>query len=386
MPACVGVLAAMAFGAVSASAESSLFTTAGCRTWDAPAGVSSVGISAVGARGGSDYVSGGLGDGYTATLGGLSSGSKLRVCTDVGGGGGGVAFNGNVGGDAGGGASGVSLGSDFSDPVLVAAGGGGETYGTEGGNAGEPGHTHAATDAGGGGGAGTLTEGGEGGAAHGSGEPGFPGVGFTTAGPGFGGEGASEFYEGGGGGGGGYYGGGGGGTAGGGYAGGGGGGSDFCGNGASECERHAQEGTETVAGSAPGDAQVTLTYTAASDCTSVRGAGHILPKGQEGENLRVDLNTATGGTFTTTTPSPATRFALIDLTGESCLATAGGYEFTGEGPAKAHGVKGYEMNFAFHTDGSKTYLTLEVSKDGTPVYEVTEAPLLNMGAKGVKIS
>ncbi len=68
------------------------------------------------------------------------------------------------------------------------------------------------------------------------------------------------------------------------------------------------------------------------------------------------------------------------------MASAGGYTFTGEGPAKAGGVRGYEMNFSFRTDSSQTYLTLDVSKEGTPVYTATEAPLRNMGAKGVKIS
>ena len=44
--------------------------------------------------------------------------------------------------------------------------------------------------------------------------------------------------------------------------GGGGGGSDFCGNGATLCEPHAQAGTKHEAGEAEGDAKVTFTYTA----------------------------------------------------------------------------------------------------------------------------
>jgi hypothetical protein len=63
---------------------------------------------------------------------------------------------------------------------------------------------------------------------------------------------------GGGGGGGGYFGGGGGGA--GEVPAGGGGGSDFCGNGATSCEKHAGAGTKHEAGEAEGDAKVTLTY------------------------------------------------------------------------------------------------------------------------------
>jgi hypothetical protein len=115
-----------------------------------------------------------------------------------------------------------------------------------------------------GGGAGTETKAGAGGkgAQIFLGAEGQEGEKFTALGPGHGGAGG-EGAGGGGGGGGGYYGGGGGGDGHLSAAGGGGGGSDFCATGASSCTRHAQAGTKHEAGLAAGDANVTLTYTAA---------------------------------------------------------------------------------------------------------------------------
>jgi YVTN family beta-propeller protein len=123
---------------------------------------------------------------------------------------------------------------------------------------------------------------------------------------------------------------------------------------------------------------------AAPACSMVHGVGHVVPKGKGGQNLRVNLNTTSGGTFTTTTPNREATFALTHLTSASCVATAGGYEFSGTGTARMHKVKGYEMVFSFSTEGGKTYLSLEVSKEGTPMYEITHEPLTK-GSK-VKIS
>ena len=250
-------------------ASSTSFTTAGCSAWDVPTGVTSVGIVAVGAAGAAgtlDYGlpggSGGTGDEVTSTLSGLSSGQALDVCVDVGGGS-------TQGSGTGGGASGVSLGSTFASPVVVAAGGGGGgnagidqpgggSGGSAGSSSGDPGVTvpgyqfYVPADTGGGGG--TQSAFGTGGTSSGG-----NGGALDAAGPGAGGVGGEYYY--GGGGGAGYNGGGGGG---GGEAGGagGGGGSDFCGSGAdiAACA-YFHAGTGTIAGGAPGDAQVTLTYT-----------------------------------------------------------------------------------------------------------------------------
>jgi len=254
------------------------FSTAGCTTWTVPSGVTSVQMSATGAAGtaGSSFgvpnaISSGLGDEVSATLSGLSTGGSLRICVDSDGGAGA-----SPDGGYGGGASGVGLGTDFSSPVLVAGGGGGggrsgSVAGGGGGGAGFPGGA-----AGGNGGGSTGGSGGDNLTSSG-GAPGTPtlvtcgaGSATTATGPGAGGCGGANGAEGGGGGGAGYFGGGGGGggTGGPGFSGaGGGGGSDFCAGtnpSVTGCTFTPAAGTQTVAGTSPGDAQVTLIYSVGS--------------------------------------------------------------------------------------------------------------------------
>lgn len=241
-------------------------------------------MDAVGAAGGSSYEAGGLGDGFSALLSGLSSGQPLYVCVNTGGG---------AGWGAGGGASGIALGTDFSTPLLVAGGGGaaGRSVGGDGGNSGIP-IASSGTDGeagnngvafGGGGGNNTA---GHGGAAGGTQWPcaggaiGTAGLAFGPSGPGAGGSGAPvgtcDFsgYSGGGGGAG-YYGGGGGGA--GGYGAGGGGGTSFCGGViVSACTRSAGAGTQTTTGTGPGQAHVTFRYSIATS-VSVRFASSNAP-------------------------------------------------------------------------------------------------------------
>jgi hypothetical protein len=240
------------------------FGTQGCSTWTAPAGVTSVDISAVGAAGNFLDQANGLGDGVSGTLSNLSANQVLDVCVDVGGGtdGQGAAY----GSGGGGGASGVSLGSDFSQPLIVAGGGGadGGTLGSPGGAGGSAGYPAGSV--------GQVTNGstgGSGGSASAVGEGGSPdgsdGGAFSAAGPGSGGtgDGTGNPNDGGGGGGGaGYYGGGGGGTSFTNGGSGGGGGSDFCSNAAnvSGCSVSSGEGTGISAGTDQGDAMVTITY------------------------------------------------------------------------------------------------------------------------------
>ncbi len=89
------------------------------------------------------------------------------------------------------------------------------------------------------------------------------GGGVAAPGPGSGGAGnGASVQGGGGGGGGGYFGGGGGAT--GHNGGGGGGGSDFCATSITGCDVSSGAGTQTTAGSGPGFAQVTITYTVAA--------------------------------------------------------------------------------------------------------------------------
>src|ERR1700737_1933040 len=88
----VGALFAAAFLMMvgSAYAESVSFTKGGCEVFKVPSGVGSVTISATGAAGAEAEAElsgpGGKGDGYSASLAGLSPGEDLYVCVDQGGG------------------------------------------------------------------------------------------------------------------------------------------------------------------------------------------------------------------------------------------------------------------------------------------------------------
>jgi hypothetical protein len=286
--AVAGVLTLSGLAAIAlstpAGATTTSFTAQGCSAFIVPTGVTSISIDAIGAAGvdgeaigGGTAGLGGAGDGVSATLTDLSAGLPLYVCVDVGGGAGGAGYNPG----AGGGASGVSTGDDsaFNAPLLVAGGGGGggaqidSALGGNGGNAGSPiGGTGGTTEAtiGGGGGDNTTLTGGIGG---GGDDVGGNGLEYTDSGPGVGGVGATGSTEGGAGGGAGYFGGGGGGDGDGiGFgSGGGGGGSDYCGASVdlTDCTISSGAGTGTVAGSATGDAQVTLTYDVATSTEAV---------------------------------------------------------------------------------------------------------------------
>ena len=209
--------------------------TGGQQLFQAPSGVTSLTINAIGAAGGasmffgSPEVGGGLGGTSDATVT-ATSGEQLYVEVGGtggvgaggfnGGGDGGYNIEGNDGPGGGGGASDVqacSLGaggcSDLGALVVAAGGGGGGDgfFAGGGGSAGSPGGSEG-NGGGGGGGAGTLTTGGasgpggvESGGIHAVGQAGSEGQ-LGEGGPG------SAQILGGGGGGGGYYGGGGGGS------------------------------------------------------------------------------------------------------------------------------------------------------------------------------
>lgn len=278
------------------------FAGEGCSAWSAPSGVTAIYVTAVGAAGGTGESNGvqgssqgGTGDGMAAAIPVLSEGEGFYVCADVGGGEGGPG--------TGGGASGISRGSDFSSPLLVAAGGGGGgtvpfsggTYeetqpgGAAGYPVGESGppQEEIYCEGGGTGGDNLTGEGGAGGHAYcGETASGSPGAGTTAAGPGAGGAGGSVAGVHGGGGGAGYYGGGGGaasdiergeaadGT-------GGGGGSDYCAAGLG-CVRSAGAGTEHLAGTAPGDAEVSIRYASTLSSTVHTQAGAAWDSAQVG--------------------------------------------------------------------------------------------------------
>jgi len=256
--------------AVQVIPTTTTFATAGCSTWTVPATVTSLTVAATGAAG--EGTGGGHGDQLTADLA-VSSGQTYDVCVDSGGGAASAL------GSGGGGASGIAYGSDFTNPLVVAGGGGGAGFGLAcsgaGGDAQTPGadcqpnpRQPALSTGGGGGGASTPGAGGTAQSAKYS-LNGQSGQAWTASGPGVGG--AAELTNGGmvgGAGGGGIYGGGSGGA----FddeltlltGSGGGGGGDFCASGPSvvvtNCATTAGAGTSATAGTAAGDAQVTLTY------------------------------------------------------------------------------------------------------------------------------
>jgi hypothetical protein len=294
-------VAAVLFSSASAFAQTKSFTKAGCEAWKVPAGVSSVAIQATGAAGGkgeeNKSLVGGKGDGYSATLSGLTPGEELFVCVDQGGGEGGSAL-GAVKGGSGGGASGVSRGKNFEAPVLVSGGGGGDGAaslsfeGDKGGDAGKAGGENPSATGGGGATESEAGKGGVGGFIGEFSESGKDGAKFSSAGPGIGGAGGigGGDASGGGGGGGGYFGGGGG--AGGVPGAGGGGGSDFCKEekGVSGCSKQAATGTKPEAGEAEGDAKVTLTYTVVQTATSTTTS--LSGEGKKGQAITVTAGEA----------------------------------------------------------------------------------------------
>ncbi|MGD0196541.1 MAG: hypothetical protein ABSC56_01355 [Solirubrobacteraceae bacterium] len=320
------------------------FTSAGCSDWTVPADVTSVSADAVGAagqNGGGAGSTGGNGDEVAATLS-VTPGSTLDVCVDQGAGAGG---SGAPSGGGGGGASGVSLAADFSAPALVAGGGGG----------------------GGGNGDGRGGSGGAAGAAGGSGEFGGQAgavgtsANYTPAGPGVGGAGGGgTSVGGGGGGGGGYSAGGGGGDSNQGTGGGGAGGTDYCVDSASvsACSSNAGAGTQAVAGSAPGDARVTLTYSMGQllAFTSVAPAGATVGGSY--------LVSAVGG------PSGSPVVFSIDASSTSgaCVVSGATVTFTGAGncvvDANQAGGAGYSA--APQANQSFTIVAAPATSSGTP--------------------
>ena len=268
---CSGVSSGVA-SAEPATSGSIAIAVAGCSVQDLPSGVTSIEIQATGAAGatlGNNGGQGGLGDEVTGIVAGSLGGLPLDICVDQGG-----------GSPGGGGASGVAIGSVFTNPLVV-AGGGGATDGLgveSGGNAGEPVAQSGGTyetygnnlGGGGGGGNNTTAQGGGAGPNGACGSPGNIGLSFSSGGPGQAGAGGAPGTcgpgRGGGGGGGGLFAGGGG--ASGPEGGGGGGGSDFCANGiyglfAPVCGSPISgAGTGTVAGTSAGDAEVVVTWPA----------------------------------------------------------------------------------------------------------------------------
>ena len=367
----VGALPAVA-GADPVGPGSQTFSSPGCSVFSVPTGVSSVNITATGSAGqtgGGGGGAGGTGDVVSGALAGLSAGQTLDVCVDYGGAKGGNGGNGSAG--SGGGASGVALGSDFTTPVLIAAGGGGGGYaGPSGGSAGMP--------DGGVGGYGTFP-GGDGGtqttygAGSLNGTNGGNGNPTTSAGPGPGGAGGGGGGNGfatfgGGGGGAGYYGGGGGGDSetNGGEGGGGGGGSDFCGSSLSApgCQ------VSTTPNASYGTASVVLSYTAVATAPTITSASSTsFDAGQQGSFTVTSTGAPTpslseSGTLPSGVSFTPNNDGTGTLSGSPASGSAGRYPITF---TASNGVKPDDtQNFVLTVRQTATYSTQGCSLFSVP--------------------
>ena len=402
---CAAVWLVDSGGALASTATTATFSTAGCQTWIAPPGLSGdVQIAAVGAAGesvGGGGGHGGAGDAVQATLSGLAPGDTLFVCVDSGGGAGGAAeAPGEPAGGAGGGASGVSLGSNFSEPLVVAAGGGGGASGTmhDGGSAGfisgSPGDGVASEDIGGGGAGGNEVPlmGGAGGAGGNADNGGSGGV-SSSAGPGAGGNGGEGGGASGGGGGAGFYGGGGGGGGNLPQAGGGGGGADHCDGG---CVVLGGVGTGTAAGTAVGDAQVTLSYQANAATTTTVAApasgttNTPITLGSIGSSLSGATGDATGTiTFTvfgpqTTAPtsctSGGTTVGTATVSGDNTYNPSAGFTPTSSGTYWWYASYGGDANNAVSNSGCGAGMT------STTVTDPADLSIINVGSPNPVVS
>ncbi|HEX4563274.1 MAG TPA: hypothetical protein VH115_02365 [Solirubrobacteraceae bacterium] len=106
------------------------------------------------------------------------------------------------------------------------------------------------------------------------------------------------------------------------------------------------------------------------ECTKVFGSGHWGPRGREGGSLHDNLSTTLSDRQELRTTARGHKFhmRLTHLASASCVAIAGGFEFSGAGPAKVNHETGYSASFAVAVTGGHTYYTLIVEKEGAVVY------------------
>ncbi len=118
------------------------------------------------------------------------------------------------------------------------------------------------------------------------------------------------------------------------------------------------------------------------ECTKAQGVGHAGPKGPEGLNEDNNLNTALIGKeqLETTLPHKEAHFRLTHLNTASCVAIAGGHEFSGQGKAALDGAKGYEESFSISVTEGKIYLSVVFEKEGTVLYTISHQ-LMNPKSK-----
>jgi len=121
-------------------------------------------------------------------------------------------------------------------------------------------------------------------------------------------------------------------------------------------------------------------------CSHVAGNGHWGPRGgPEGGNLGDNLSTELNAhqELQTTGPNDEFHMHLTHLASASCVAIAGGLEFSGTGSAKFDHQNGYTASFAFAVTGGHTFYTLIIEKEGTVVYALIAQQLRRDGTEHI---
>ena len=122
------------------------------------------------------------------------------------------------------------------------------------------------------------------------------------------------------------------------------------------------------------------------ECSRISGNGHWGPRGgPEGGNLGDNLSTALGERqeLQTTGPNDEFHMHVGHLTSASCVAIAGGFEFSGTGPAKVGHTTGYTASFAFAVTGGHSYYTLIIEKEGSVEYALIDQQLRRDGTEHI---
>jgi hypothetical protein len=125
----------------------------------------------------------------------------------------------------------------------------------------------------------------------------------------------------------------------------------------------------------------------APKCSQIHGNGHWGPRGgPEGGNLGDKLSTNLGEKQELQTKEPAAGFHihLTHLQSASCVAIAGGFEFSGTGSVEYnHEKHGYSASFAFAITGGHTYYTLVIEHEGSVIYALLDQQLRRGGTEHI---
>jgi hypothetical protein len=114
----------------------------------------------------------------------------------------------------------------------------------------------------------------------------------------------------------------------------------------------------------------------AQACTQAFGSGRFLT-GSERQSIAENVNTSLTGpeVFHVGINHGERQFRLRHLNSASCVVTAGGREFKGQGTAYVHGRKGYAIAFSISVAGNQGNISVVLEKGGTVLYTIHAEPL-----------